>query len=94
MMTMNAMESSSVIAAPPRLLDRTIATTKARILQAVTSSTAAQVMAVLPSAVCVMPRSWRMRASTGKAVMLMEMPMNRANPVKVALLPARSVYSK
>ena len=43
-----------------------------------TSPTAAQARAVVPSGVLARPRSSRMRASTGNAVMLMAMPMNRA----------------
>ncbi len=74
----NASTNTRFSAAPPMLVAVATATTKARMLHAVTSSTAAQVMAVLPSAVCDRPRSCRMRASTGKAVMLIEMPMNRA----------------
>jgi len=44
-----------------------------------TSSTAAQVSAVAPIGVLVSPRSSRMRASTGNAVMLMAIPMKSAN---------------
>ena len=42
------------------------------------------VMAVLPRKVLAMPRSARMRASTGKAVMLRAIPMNNANAGKEA----------
>src|SRR5438477_13129591 len=38
----------------------------------------AQAVAVLPSDVLRIPRSCKIRTSTGKAVMLMEIPMNRA----------------
>ena len=62
--------------APPAVV---IATTKARMLHAVTSSTAAHVMAVVPSGVCVRWRSSRMRARTGNAVMLIAIPQNSAN---------------
>ncbi len=48
--------------APPAV---TTATTNASSVHAVTSSTAAQVMAVEPIGVLVNPRSSRMRASTG-----------------------------
>jgi hypothetical protein len=65
-------------AALPTLVARAIATTKASMLHAVTSSTAAQAVAVLPSDVLKIPRSCKIRTSTGKAVMLMEIPMNRA----------------
>ena len=66
---------SSVCTAPPAVVT---ATTKARMVHAVMSSTAAQVIAVAPSGVCVSWRSSRMRASTGKAVMLIAMPQNSA----------------
>jgi hypothetical protein len=56
-----------------------MATTIARMVHAVTSSTAAHVIAVLPSGVRVRPRSSRIRASTGKAMMLIAMPMKSAN---------------
>ena len=74
--TDSATIASNVSMAPPAVV---IATTKARMLHAVTSSTAAQVMAVVPSGVCVRLRSSRMRASTGNAVMLIAMPQNSAN---------------
>jgi hypothetical protein len=60
----------------------------------VTSSTAAHVRAVLPSDVFDNRRSCRMRARTGKAVMLIEMPMKSANGVNVAPAAARSVKTK
>src|SRR5579871_3933123 len=50
-----------------------------------TSSTAAQAMASDPSFEPSMSRSVRMRASTGKAVMLRAAPMKSAKPVKVTL---------
>ena len=46
---------------------------------AVTSSTAAHVIATAPSFECRRRRSTRMRARTGNAVMLMAAPMNRVN---------------
>lgn len=49
---------------------------------AVASPNAAQAMAVCPSDVCAMPRSARMRSSTGNAVMLIEMPTKSAKAVK------------
>jgi len=69
---------TSLKAALPTLVARAIATAKASMLHAVTSSTAAQAVAVLPSDVLKIPQSRRMRTSTGKAVMLMEIPINRA----------------
>src|SRR6266852_8098652 len=59
--------------------DRIIAGTHASMVHAVTSSHAAQAIDRCPSRVCVRPRSDRMRARTGNAVMLIETPMNRAN---------------
>src|SRR5688572_32230178 len=60
----------------------TIAITSARMHQAVTSSTAAQVMAIEPRYVCDRPRSSSIRASTGNAVMLIATPINNANALK------------
>ena len=59
-----------------------IATTTVRRHQAVTSSTAAQAMAVVPRWVLVSPRSSMMRTSTGKAVILIATPMNSAKALK------------
>src|ERR1019366_10287797 len=73
-------------AKPPAL---TMATTKASTVQAVTSSVAAHARAVLPKAVLVKPRSSRMRARTGKAVMLIEMPIKSAKARKVVPGTAR-----
>ena len=56
-------------------------TTKASKHQAVTSSIAAQLSATTPSAVFSICRSVRMRASTGKAVIDIAMPMNNAKLV-------------
>ena len=61
---------------PPRR--RAAATTTASRLHAVTSSTAAHVIAVVPRGVRVRPRSSRIRASTGNAVMLIAMPRKSA----------------
>jgi len=58
------------------------ATISASMHHAVASPSAAQAMEVCPSGVYVMPRSARMRSSTGKAVMLMEIPTNSAKAVK------------
>ncbi|MNY25308.1 hypothetical protein D3C86_1590830 [compost metagenome] len=60
----------------------TIAITAASIHQAVISSAAAQVMAILPSRVLDKPLSCTILASTGKAVMLMEIPANKAKETK------------
>jgi hypothetical protein len=90
MTTMKTSASTSVSTAPPMLAARAMATTKAMIAQAATSLIAAQVRASVPSGVRERLRSWRMRASTGNAVMLIEMPMNSAKPRKVARGPARS----
>ena len=54
-------------------------TTKASRHHAVTSSTAAQVMVMAPTRELSSRRSVRMRASTGKAVMLMDTPMKSTN---------------
>ena len=78
MTTMNAATRTMVTEAAAMPVERTIATTSASRLHAVTSSTAAQVIAVDPRGVFDSPRSSRMRASTGKAVMLIAMPMNSA----------------
>ena len=66
------------------LVARAIATTKARIVHAVTSSTAAQAVAVVPSGVLKRLRSFKILTSTGKAVMLMLMPIKRANEMNEA----------
>ena len=58
-----------------------MAITNARIAQAVASSTAAHAIAMVPSGVLAMPRSFRIRTSTGNAVMLMAIPMNNAKAV-------------
>ncbi len=50
----------------------------ARIHQALRSSMAAQVMTSVPRGVSDSPRSRKIRASTGNAVILSEIPMNRA----------------
>ena len=57
----------------------TNASATARSTHATRSSTAAQVMAVVPKLVLWIPRSSRMRASTGNAVMLIAMPRNITN---------------
>ena len=57
--------------------DCTMPIKAARIHQAVMSSAAAQVSAIIPSLVFVIFRSYIIRASTGKAVMLIAIPMNK-----------------
>src|SRR5437660_968653 len=89
---MNKSTNSRLIAEPVTLEARAIATTSASTLQAVTSSTAAQVTAMLPRKVFERLRSCKMRARTGNAVMLIEIPMNKANAVNVAPGAARDVY--
>ena len=66
---------ASVPPTPPAV---TSVTTNASSDHAVTSSTAAQASAVVPSGVFESPRSSMTRASTGKAVMLSAMPMKSA----------------
>ena len=61
---------------------RAMPTTNASMHHAVTSSTAAQVIAIAPTLVLCRLRSVRMRASTGNAVMLIAAPMNSATDVK------------
>ena len=63
-------------------------------LHAVTSSTAAQAVAVLPSDVLKIPRSCKIRTSTGKAVMFMEIPMNRAKARNEAPRLREAAYSR
>ena len=63
-------------------LARVTATTNARMHQAVTSSTAAQAMAIAPIRVRRRRRSVKMRARTGNAVMLIAAPMKRAKALK------------
>ena len=90
---MKATDSAIVAAAACRPWELAMATTTARMLHAVTSSTAAQVIAVLPSTVPVMPRSAMIRARTGNAVMLMAMPMKSAKARKLTPSGAKSGYS-
>ena len=68
-----------VITAPDTRSTLATATTKASKHQAVTSSTAAQVMATAPTRVPSRRRSLRMRANTGNAVMLMATPRKSVN---------------
>jgi len=70
----------------------TIAISAASIHHAVTSSAAAQVMAMAPSLVRVRFLSCKMRASTGKAVMLMAIPINNAKDEKEIAAGANSLY--
>jgi hypothetical protein len=82
--TMSAVYASAiaVVARPDaRPSAFTIATTIASTLHALTSSIAAEASAITPTGVLSRCRSPRIRASTGKAVMLMDTPRNRANDV-------------
>ena len=72
----NPSESAVVVAAPHSPLAPVTATTKASRHQALTSSTAAQASAIVPTRVRMSFRSVRMRARTGKAVTLMAVPRN------------------
>src|SRR5438046_1341590 len=74
----------SLNAVAPTLVARAIDTTNASTLHAVTSPTAAQAVAVRPSEVLKIARSCKIRSRTGKAVILMEIPMKRAKPVNDA----------
>ena len=76
-------------AAELMLLALAKATTKARMHHAVTSFIAAQMSAVIPSGDLVSPRSSKIRANTGNAVMLMETPMNNAKAGKVVPAPEK-----
>ena len=60
---------------------------------ALASPTAAQVMAAAPTGVLAMPRSSRIRTSTGNAVMLIAIPMKSANAVKSVPGDAYAGYS-
>ncbi len=83
MTTMNTASAHTIIASvPPMPPAVTSVTTSASSDHAVTSSTAAQASAVVPSGVFVSPRSSMTRASTGNAVMLSAMPMKSANEWK------------
>ena len=66
----------------------TMATTTASSDQATTSSTAAQASARAPISVRCIPRSVRMRASTGKAVTDIDAPTKSANARKSTVLPS------
>src|SRR5262245_9660714 len=77
MSTMKTIVSATTITAPPALASAT-ATTHASRHHAVTSSTAAHVRAIMPSSDRVMPRSARILASTGNAVIDMATPQNNA----------------
>ena len=59
----------------------TIAITIAKIHQAVMSSAAAHVMITVPNLVLCIPRSWIILAKTGKAVILIAIPKNRAKDI-------------
>src|SRR5580658_3902340 len=65
--------------------ERIRTTIYARMHQPVASSTAAHAIATVPKRLLSMLRSERIRASTGKAVMLMAAPINSAKLVKATL---------
>jgi len=56
----------------------TSSTMPAKMVQAVASSTAADVIATVPTGVLTVPLSVRILASTGKTVILIATPMKRA----------------
>ena len=85
------METVNVNNALSNPLDLTIAITAARIHHAVTSSMAAHVMAKSPRGVFVSLRSCKILARIGNAVILIEMPINRANEVKFTSVGANSL---
>src|SRR5579871_855832 len=68
--------------------------TAAKMHRAVTSSAAAQVRARLPIGVSVIFLSFKILATTGNAVMLIAMPMNKLNGKKSAFAGAYSVNKK
>lgn len=75
---MNAAVNASVGTTAP-VSDRATAVMKASRHHAVTSSTAAQARAIDPSSLFCIPRSVRIRARTGNAVIDIEIPMKSAN---------------
>src|SRR5687767_15615179 len=83
----NTTTSATVPSGPVNPSDWVMATMPASRLQAVTSLMAAHVSAMVPSGVVDSLRSSRILASTGKAVMLIEIAMNSANEMLVALGP-------
>ncbi len=76
---MYAIASPHVMAAVRTFDDLAIDTTNASRHQAVTSSTAAQVIVIAPTFVLSSRLSARIRASTGNAVTLIDTPMKRTN---------------
>src|SRR5688572_18488386 len=78
-----ATERAAVVSADFIPVARAIPTTNASMHQAVTSSTAAQVIVTAPTFVLCRLRSVRIRARTGNAVMLIAAPMNSATDVNV-----------
>ncbi len=89
-----ATTQTRLIVAGTQPCDCAAATISASRHHAVASPRAAQAIAVWPSGVPVKPRSARMRSSTGKAVMLNEIPTNRAKPVKPTPGGACAPYSQ
>jgi hypothetical protein len=72
----------------------TSSTTSPKIHQAVTSSTAADVIVTVPTGVSIILLSVRILASTGKVVMLIETLMERAKLVKGTLAAESLGYRK
>ncbi|MNN13859.1 hypothetical protein D3C81_1269050 [compost metagenome] len=91
---MNTATPTRLAVAAPQPAACVAATINASRHHAEASPSAAQAMAVCPSEVCVMPRSARMRSSTGNAVMLIDMPTNNANEVKPTPCGPCSGYSQ
>src|SRR5688572_3114522 len=75
-------DSAAVTAPGTQPVARATPTTNASMHHAVTSSTAAHVIAIAPRFVLCRLRSVRIRASTGNAVTLMAAPMNSATDEK------------
>ena len=80
--TINKTTSSSDKTDVVTEVDFAIAITRAKIDHAVTSSMAAAAMLIIPILVAVRFFSFIIRANTGKAVMLMATPINKANGKK------------
>ena len=80
----NAIVNNALIADPAFAME----ITAAKMHQAVMSSAAAQVIVRLPILVLPIFRSFMIRASTGNAVMLVAMPMNKLKDKKSVLAGA------
>ena len=77
-MRMKATASPIVLATSPKVPDTATVVASATRNQALTSSTAAQATVSAPTGFLSIRRSARMRASTGKAVIDIDTPMNSA----------------